>query len=86
MKPTSRTEQKQKQVLARLKIWLLEGKTITHNECLRMWRSSRLAEYIRRLRHDHQMKISTTMIRENGDVFGRYQLVTKEKKSKLLNP
>jgi hypothetical protein len=42
---------KQKNVEARLKIHLLEGKTITHNQALTKFGTNRLAEFIRRLRN-----------------------------------
>ena len=76
------SEKKQKQVLARLKVWLLQGKTITHNQAQKMWSTNRLAEYVRRLRHDyHQMKISMTWITDkNGDRYGQYKLESKPKK------
>jgi hypothetical protein len=75
-------EKKQKQVLARLKVWLLQGKTITHNEAQKKWRTNRLSEYVRRLRHNyHQMKISMTWITDkNGDRYGQYKLEVKVKK------
>ena len=48
-----------KQILPRLKAWLLQGKTITPYQCLSMWKCSRLAVYIHRLRRDQNMKIHT---------------------------
>jgi hypothetical protein len=75
-------ENKQKQVLAHLKIWLLQGKTITQSQALKMWKTSRLAAYVYRLRHGyHQMKIAKTMIYEkNGDQYAKYKLEVKPKK------
>lgn len=63
-----------KQVLAHLKVYLLKGKKITSNQALSMWRTSRLSEYIRRLRSDYGMKIYTEMIECNGDVFASYSI------------
>jgi hypothetical protein len=80
------SEKKEKQVLAHLKIWLLKGKTITHNQAQKMWRSNRLSEYVSRLRHGyHQMQISMTWITEkNGDRYGQYKLEVKKKKRQTL--
>jgi hypothetical protein len=80
------SEKKEKQVLAHLKIWLLKGGTITHNQAQKMWRTNRLSEYIRRLRHGyHQMKIGMTWITdENGDRYGQYKLEVKPKKKQAL--
>lgn len=63
-----------KQVLPRLKVWLLEGKRITSNQALRMFGTNRLAEFIRRLRKEHGMKITTELVSEDGDVYGVYYL------------
>lgn len=75
-------EKKEKQVLAHLKIWLLQGKTITQSQALKMWKTSRLAAYIYRLRHGyHQMQIAKTMIYEkNGDQYAKYHLESRPKK------
>lgn len=70
---------KGKQVEAHLKVHLLQGKTITHNEALSLWRTNRLAEYVRRLRVDG-MKIRTEMVTNDfGDVYGVYSLESKPK-------
>lgn len=63
---------KQKQVLAHLKIWLLLGKKITHNQAQKKWGTNRLAEFIRRLRHDHQLRITTDRVGPDG--YGVYYL------------
>ena len=79
---------KQKQVEARLKVWLLQGKEITHNRAQRLWGSNRLAEFIRRLRRDHGMKIITELVSENGSTYGLYYLdplfLRSKKKAKAL--
>jgi hypothetical protein len=72
-----------KDVVAHLKIWLLQGNRITHNQALRMWKTNRLAEFIRRLRRDHGMKIITELVSENGSVYGVYYLEQKEKVSRI---
>lgn len=86
MKPTSRTEQKQKQVLARLKIWLLMGNSITQLGALKKFKTTRLAVYIHRLKRQHKMDIETKIVRSGPDQYAVYKLATVEKKSKLLNP
>lgn len=64
----------QKQVEPRLKIHLLQGKTITHNQAQKIFGTNRLAEYIRRLRRKG-MEIDMTMVSEKGDTFGVYRMV-----------
>lgn len=71
-----------KDVVAHLKIWLLQGKSITHNQALKLWRTNRLAEYIRRLR-DSGMKIETVLESENGDTYGVYRLKQTRKVSRI---
>jgi hypothetical protein len=74
-------EKKEKQVLARLKVWLLMGKTITPLQAWNKFHTSRLASYIHRLRHGmHQMKIAKTMIKYKGDTYAEYRLDVKPKK------
>lgn len=63
-----------KQVLPRLKIHLLQGKTITGLEALNKFGTMRLAEYIRVLRHEHGLKIEKKMVEENGKHFAEYFL------------
>jgi hypothetical protein len=65
-----------KNILPHLKVHLLTGKTITHNQAQEMWGTNRLAEYIRRLRK--QMTITTTMVHEGNDVYGVYSLPVKK--------
>lgn len=62
---------KQKQVKGHLKAWLLMGKSITSNQALKMWRTSRLAVYINRLRNEG-MKIVTEMVTSRGDQYAKY--------------
>lgn len=64
---------KQKQVKARLKTRLLMGKTITQNQALSLWRTSRLAVFVNRLRNEG-MDIHTEMVNFKGDTFARYSL------------
>lgn len=73
----------EKNVQAHLKIWLLQGKSITHNQAQKMWGTNRLSEYIRRLRHDEGMNIVTERKIENGSLFGVYRLVKKEKVDRI---
>lgn len=77
------TSKEGKNVEARLKVHLLQGKTITHNQALRKFRTNRLAEFIRRLRKEG-MKIETVMVNDdNGDVYGLYRLVKIKKVSRI---
>lgn len=77
-----------KNVEARLKIWLLRGKEITHNQALRLFGTNRLAEFIRRLRKKG-LKIKTELVSEDGDVYGVYYLdplfLRRKKRIKTLN-
>jgi hypothetical protein len=75
---------KKKDVEAHLKVWLLQGKEITHNEAQKKWGTNRLAEYIRRLRANG-MKIEMTMTNSNGDIFGVYRLKETPKESRISN-
>lgn len=62
-----------KQVKPRLKARLLMGKTITQNQALKLWGTSRLAVYVNRLRNDG-MDIHTEMVNFRGDTFAKYSL------------
>lgn len=77
-----------KNVEARLKIWLLRGREITHNQALRLFGTNRLAEFIRRLRKKG-LKIKTELVSEDGDVYGVYYLdplfLRRKKRIKTLN-
>jgi len=77
----------EKNVEKHLRLWLLAGNTITHNEAQKKWGTNRLAEFIRRLRHDRgkqSLKIEMTMVSENGDTYGVYKWIPDEKpKSKV---
>lgn len=72
------TETKGKNIEARLKVWLLQGNKITFPEAWRMYRTTRLSEYIRRLRVAG-LNIITEMVTENGDTFAVYYLEKKPK-------
>lgn len=75
---------RQKDFKAKVKYHLLQGKTITHNQALRMWRCSRLSSCIHRLRRDDNMKIITTMRKEDGIEFAEYSLAKKPKVNRIL--
>jgi hypothetical protein len=77
-------KQKEKQVLAHLKVWLLQGKKITQAQALKMFRTSRLAVYIHRLRRRYRMDIKTEIRHKGDDVFAEYSLVIPVKKQKLF--
>lgn len=73
-----------KNVEARLKIWLLRGREITHNKAQQMWSTNRLAEFIRRLRKKgHRIKTEMVYDKETGDSYGVYYLEQKEKVSRI---
>ena len=71
-----------KNVEARLKVHLLQGKSITHNQAQAKFGTNRLAEYIRRLRADG-MDIITERKIENGSLYGVYRLRTVKKESRI---
>ncbi len=71
-----------KDVEPHLKTWLLQGKSITHNQAQKMWRTNRLAEYVRRLR-EKGMNIDMKMATHDDDTFGVYSLRTKKKVSRI---
>lgn len=73
------TSPKEKQVLAHLKAWLLQGKEVTSNEALRMWRTNRISEYVRRLRATG-MNIETIMHYNGCESYGSYKLIIPKKK------
>ncbi|HEY6950141.1 MAG TPA: helix-turn-helix domain-containing protein [Nitrososphaeraceae archaeon] len=76
-------ESKQKQIKAHVRIHLLLGKSITPDECKRLYRGSRLAVVINRLRNEG-LNIITNIIREpNGDQYAEYSLIKPIKKQKL---
>lgn len=76
------TKRKEKNVEAHLKVWLLQGREITHNQAQKMWGTNRLAEYIRRLRVEG-MDIEMKMTNFNGDVYGVYRLKSKPKVARI---
>lgn len=80
MKTTSKKIKKD--VEPHLKIWLLQGKSITHNQAQKLWGTNRLAEFIRRLRNKG-MKIECVLTNENGDVYGVYRMVQKPKVDRI---
>lgn len=75
---------KKKDILPRLKLWLLSGKEITHIQALRKFGTNRLSEYVRRLRRNENMNIVTITRIENGSMFGVYKYVPKEKVSRIV--
>lgn len=81
MKRTT-TKLKQKNVEPKLKVWLLRGRSITHNQAQKMWGTNRLAEFVRRLRRKG-MNIDTEMVVENGETFGVYKLREQKKQSRI---
>ena len=76
------TKLKQKNVEPKLKLWLLQGKTITHNQAQKMWNTNRLAVFIGRLKAKG-MRIEMKMTSENGDIFGVYKLITAPKVDRI---
>lgn len=80
MKPETYT--KRKNVLPRLKVWLLQGNSITHLQALKLFKTTRLAEYIRILRREG-MKIETVLESSRGSVYGVYRLVQKPKVDRI---
>lgn len=77
-------EIKGKNIEAKLKVWLLQGKSITHNEAQKMWGTSRLAVYKRRL-VKKGMNIKTEMVYNGRDSYGRYSLEVKPKVDRIAN-
>lgn len=71
-----------KNVEAHLKIHLLEGKTITHNQAQKLWGTNRLSEFIRRLRRKG-MDIDMKMKSEGNDTFGVYRMVQRPKVDRI---
>lgn len=72
-----------KDIEPRIKTRLLQGHSITHNQALSLYGTSRLSEYIRRLRAKG-MNIKTEMCTApNGDQYGVYSLVIPEKVSRI---
>lgn len=64
---------KPKQVKAHLKVHLLQGKSITQLQAFKMWKTTRLAVFINRLRRDG-MKIQTIMVKAGTDVsYAKYR-------------
>jgi len=65
-----------KQVKAHLKIWLLRGRSITQLQAFRLWKTTRLASYIFRLRDKGRgLKIKTTIVNAGTDSsYAKYKL------------
>lgn len=75
-------ESKYKQIKSRVKVHLLLGKSITPEECRILYRGSRLASIINRLRNEG-LKIATEIIYEGQDQFARYSLIKQPKKQRI---
>jgi hypothetical protein len=73
---------KEKNVEAHLKVHLLRGKSISHNQAQRLFGTNRLAEYIRRLRAKG-MKITMKMEDDGDSRYGVYRLEKTEVVSKI---
>lgn len=71
-----------KNVLPRVKVHLLRGRTLTGLEALQKFGTMRLAEYVRVLRHEHGMNIQTRMIERNGKRIGEYYLPIRKKQKR----
>lgn len=74
-----------KNILPHLKAWLLQGKSITQLQALKLWRTTRLAVYVFRLRDEYKMNIHTEMVRSNGEQYACYSLVIPKKKKLKFN-
>lgn len=61
----------EKQIKARLKVWLMLGKKISHNQAQKLWHTNRLASYIHRLRKDG-LKIQKKMIITPRETYAIY--------------
>lgn len=72
-------------VLPRLKVHLLKGNSITSLEALKMFGTMRIAEFIRKLRHDQSLPIETRLVRANGKTFGEYFIPKTKKESRISN-
>jgi hypothetical protein len=70
-------------VLAKLKIWLLQGKTITGLQALNKFGTMRLAEYVRVLRKDHGLDIKMQWVVKNGKRFGEYWLTKPKRENRI---
>lgn len=75
---------KDKNIKAKLKDHLLQGKKITPLQAWRRWGTSRLAVYVRRLRIEG-WNIETTIKRNNGDQFAEYSLVKTRKVNRIAS-
>lgn len=66
---------KTKDVKPQLLKWLLSGHTITNNQALKRWKTSRLATYIFRIREEGKYKITTEIVKEkNSDTYAKYSI------------
>lgn len=69
---------KQKQVQAKVRARLLDGKTITDAQCRALFKGTRLAAAIHRLRKEFD--IETEMVYHKGDQYAKYFIPTKTRK------
>lgn len=67
---------KPKQVKPRLKIWLLRGRSITQLQAFKLWKTTRLASYICRLRDKGRgLKIKTIIVNAGHETsYAKYKL------------
>jgi hypothetical protein len=75
---------KVRQLEARIKIALLEGKKLTSAKVWAKYHSSRLASYIHRLRCKG-LKIETTMVTDpdTGDTYAEYTIPKRKKENRI---
>ena len=71
-----------KNILPKLKLWLLQGKKITAFQAWMKFGTSRLSSYIHRLRHEHGMKEIQT---DNTPGYGVYFIPKKEKVNRITS-
>lgn len=78
-----KTSKEGKNVEAHLRVWLNQGKKITHLMAWKMWKTNRLAEYVRRLRVDGMPIAMEWTTSAEGDRFGVYYLAQKPKVDRI---
>lgn len=69
-----------KQIIPRLKVWLLLGNSISQAEAIEKWDAYRLSHSIFILRTKYGMNIKTEMCTSKNSVFAKYSLETVKPK------
>lgn len=71
--------------LAKVKLHLLQGKSLTSWQAITWWRNTRLSAYIHKLKREHRLPIESEDIKKDGKVYSRYFIPRKPKVNRITD-